>query len=422
MIWLGIVADVGLGAPAIFAPTKIIEVFGFRPTPDPVWAAYASLVLVLLGAFYIPAAMDPLKYRYAAWMSILARPPGVIFFLLIWRGFYPAFGLMDGLLFVLSFPFLIRTMQTLPTRRFWDTEAHDYRGTTYSYVKAGAWSNPYPDLPRHKGVGLDTIGQLFMDAARNMHDKRDIRPHYDKLVHSHGVAYAGIWKIDTDSPYTGYFKKGSEGLLVGRISVAGPFMHQGARRALGIGGKIFPTLNPEEWVWPANFVVVSSLAGSPAKHVLDIAMTNYLSTGLDPIANVIARVIFRSVDTRPAYRQLFPISTLGLAPGDPVVTPDLMMLRVASGTPRVDAKDFRDEIRLARYPEKKLVFDILVKNFDEESYTRLGCITLTEDVVSEGCDKRLHFWIPRDIPNLPKNMAAQGPAVETSGAWLRRSR
>jgi hypothetical protein len=108
------------------------------------------------------------------------------------------------------------------------------------------------------------------------------------------------------------------------------------------------------------------------------------------------------MDTRPGYRQLFPISTIGLKPGDPVVTPDLMQLKPAAGTPRIDEKDFRDEIRLHRYPDHRLVFDIEVRNFDESEWTRLGSIILTEDVISEGSDKQLHFWIPRDIPNMAK--------------------
>jgi hypothetical protein len=425
-IWLGIGANVALGAPGIFAPVPMLALFGFRPTSDPVWAAYASFVLVLLGCFYIPAAMDPRRYRYSAWAAVLARLAGVVFFFGLWRGLYPAFGLMDGVFFCLSYPLLAETMQALPLRRVWDTERHDYRGTTYRYVKEATWSGPYADLPRHKGLGLDTLPQLFNDAARNMHDKRDIRPYYDKLIHSHGVAYAGLWRIDRESPYTGYFRNGSEGLVIARLSVAGPFVEQGSRRALGIGGKIFPTRNLDECVWPANFVATSGLAGSRAKHVLDSEMTNYLRTGLDPITNLIARGVFRAVDTRPNYRQLYPISTLGVAQGDPVITPDMMMIKVAAGTPRVDAKDFRDEIRLSRYPERQLVFDILVKNFEEPEWTRLGSLVLQEDVVSEGCDKRLHFWIPRDIPNLPKTgpapLSSQYPPGETSGEWLRRNR
>jgi len=131
-------------------------------------------------------------------------------------------------------------------------------------------------------------------------------------------------------------------------------------------------------------------------------MFNYPTIGWSPGANLINRVIFRSMDTRPGYRQLYPISTLGLKPGDPVVTPDLLMLKVADGTPRIDAKDFRDEIRLRHYPNQQLVYTIFVRNFDEPAWTRLGSLIFTEDVVSEGSDKRLHFWIPRDIPNQPK--------------------
>jgi hypothetical protein len=136
--------------------------------------------------------------------------------------------------------------------------------------------------------------------------------------------------------------------------------------------------------------------------VLDIEMTNYPTIGLDPIANFINRVIFRAMDTRPGYRQLFPISTLGVRPGDPVVTPDLMLLKAPREMPRVDRKDFRDEIRVRHSPDHTLVFDILVKNFGDPDWRRLGSLLFNEDTVSEGSDKRLHFWIPRDIPNLPK--------------------
>ena len=67
-----------------------------------------------------------------------------------------------------------------------------------------------------------------------------------------------------------------------------------------------------------------------------------------------------------------------------MVTPDLLRLTPAEGTPRVDAKDFRDEIRLARYPGGELVLDIEVKALDDETWTRIGKLTLNEDTVSEG--------------------------------------
>jgi len=405
-LWAGILADLVLGIPAIFWPAQVLDLLGMRPTQDPVWTAFAGLILVLLALFYIPGASQPYRYRFNAILAVLARPPGVLFFLWLYAGLYPAFGGLDALLFLIQFPFLVKTMQLIPERRFRDTHLFEYQGTTFRYVKDAAFSGPYDEqaLPCHKGLGPSTLLQFINDSARNMHDKRDIRPRYDKLIHAHGVCYAGVWEIDQDSPYTGYFAKSAKGLLIARASVAGPLIRQGHKRSFGIAGKIFPTLDPEEWVWPANFVTVSDLSGSRAPYVLDIEMTNYPRVGLSPPANLINRVIFRLMDTRPGYRQLFPISTLGLKPGERVVTPDLMRLVPATGTRRVDAKDFRDEIRLAHYEGGRLVYDIQVKNFAETVWTRLGSMTFSDDTVSEGSDKRLHFWIPRDLPNLPKQV------------------
>ncbi|MEH1800326.1 MAG: hypothetical protein V7L02_00780 [Nostoc sp.] len=73
-------------------------------------------------------------------------------------------------------------------------------------------------------MGLTTFVQLFNDAVRNLFDRRDIHLCYDKLIHANGVCYTDIWKITEDSPYTGYFTKGSEGLVFARLSVAGAGM------------------------------------------------------------------------------------------------------------------------------------------------------------------------------------------------------
>jgi hypothetical protein len=414
-LWLGILADWALGIPAIVAPNQVLELVGARATLDPVWTSFASMILVLLSLFYIPGANHPYRYRANAWMAVFARPPGVIFFLLLWPGVYPQFGILDGSLFLLELPFLLMTMQMLPFWRFKDRSVLRYTGTTFREVRDGTWNNPYPENPKQPSLGVSTFFQFLNDSARNLHDHRDIRPVYDKLIHGHGVAYTGVWEIDdSDSnTFTGWFAPGSRGLFLGRLSVAGLFVDQGRPRSLGMGGKVFPTMDPDEHVWPGNFVLVSHLSGSFDKHVLDIEMTNYPTIGLDPIANTINRLIFRMFDTRPGYRQLYPISTLGVGPGEPVVTPDLLRVVPADGTPRVDEKDFRDEIRLRNYPEGKLVMDIEVKALDAENWTRIGKITLTDDVVSEGSDKQLHFWIPRDIPNFEGGVAPTGGAGTT---------
>lgn len=399
-LWAGIIADWVLGIPSIFAPEAVLNLVGVRPTGDPVWTSFAAMILILLSLFYIPGANDPYRYRFNAWTAVFARLAGICFFFILNPGVYPLFGYLDATLFLVQFAFAVKTMQLRPEPTpEEDTALFPYDGTTFREVKDAAWSGPYASLPCHKGLSPRTFMQFLNDSARNMHDRRDIRPKYDKLIHSHGVCFAGRWKIDADSPYTGYFRRGSEGLLIARASVAGPITVQGFPRSFGIAGKVFPTLDPDEWVWPGNFVTVSHLSGSKARCITDIEMSNAPSVGFDPIANFINRAIFRLMDTRPGYRQLFPISTLGVKPGEPVVTPDLLLLKVDERMPKIDAKDFRDEIRLSHYPDHTLIYGIHVKNFEDDQWVRLGSLEFTEDVISEGSDKRLHFWIPRDLPS-----------------------
>jgi hypothetical protein len=313
-------------------------------------------------------------------------------------------------------------------------EEFEYSGSTFEEVKTITFSGPYATLPYHQGLGPKTVVQFFNDSARNMHDKRDIRPRYDKLIHANGICFAGLWKIDKASanaattadgprdpysgikidlpcePYTGYFAPGSEGLCIARLSVAGLYMKRGYRRAFGIAGKVFPTLDPHQKVKPGNFVTVNYLTGTKEAHIIDIAPTNQPGVGPAIAANVINRIIFRLMDTRPGYRQLYPISTLGVPRGGRIKTPDLIQLKVPDGTPRIDADDFRDELRLKNYPGNTLAYEIRVKMFDDPSWSRIGRIEFTEDGICEGCDKRIHFWIPRDIPLLDQMESEQDAA------------
>lgn len=110
-MWLGIVQDWVLGIPAIFAPERTLKAVKQRPTGDPVWTSFAALITVLLSFSYIPGAQDPQRYRTSAFLSVISRPPGVVFFLLLRRGAYPLFGVIDGFLFCVQAPLLYLTMR-----------------------------------------------------------------------------------------------------------------------------------------------------------------------------------------------------------------------------------------------------------------------------------------------------------------------
>lgn len=114
-MWLGILADLVLGLPGIFVPNAVLAAAG-QPLAleTPVWPAFASLLLVLLALFYIPGASDPYRYRATAILSVLARTAGVVFFLLLWPGTYPAFGYLDLVMFLLQAPLLYLTLRRRP--------------------------------------------------------------------------------------------------------------------------------------------------------------------------------------------------------------------------------------------------------------------------------------------------------------------
>ena len=103
VMWLGIVANIGV---ALFSlsQTGVLLEFLHLPEAQPlVWPQFAAFLLILLSGFYIPAALDPVANRFAAWFAIICRFGGVGFFLTIGGG-YLVFGLFD---FVFGLPQLI---------------------------------------------------------------------------------------------------------------------------------------------------------------------------------------------------------------------------------------------------------------------------------------------------------------------------
>jgi hypothetical protein len=406
-MWLGILQDFVLAFPTIFWPAQMLTLLGQTAPVDTTWVSFASAVLVVLGAMYIPAAWNPYRYPWTAWLAVMARPPGVIFFFFLYAGTYPVFGWVDLILTSLQLPLLLLTFfapreggvdlaDRIAADRWKAQPEGEYRGTSLNRIKQVVWSDIYETLPYHVGLGPLKLVQFFNHACRNLADKRDLLPYFDKLIHPNGISFTGTWEITASTPYTGYFQTGSKGLVLVRASVAGLLTQSGTYRSFGIGGKVFPTMDPDEVVYPGNFVTVSRLSGIRTKHIVDIEMTNRPTVGLDPAANLVSRVIFRLMDKRPGFRQLHPVSRLGLAECEPDVTPDLMMLRITAGTPRVHRKDFRDEMRLEHYPGNQLVYDILVRNLDDAAWNTIGKMVLTDYAISESGDKRLHFWIPRD--------------------------
>jgi hypothetical protein len=100
VVWLGIVANLALAVPTLFAPDRLLEMSHLPVTVPIMWTQFSALLLILLSAFYVPAALDPLRYTLVAWLSVFARLAGVIFFVLFQAREYHLLGYFDLVFFV----------------------------------------------------------------------------------------------------------------------------------------------------------------------------------------------------------------------------------------------------------------------------------------------------------------------------------
>lgn len=177
----------------------------------------------------------------------------------------------------------------------------------------------------------------------------------------------------------------------------------GSTREFGFAGKLFPTTNPnsQSSEYSANFFLIDDLGGTDAKHYTDVQLTNEpsLSITLEVVKNLLYTLkvshTFSKVDENPNIRQLYEISQLGENDSKNIITPKWMKLE-AKESIKVDAKDFRDELKIKNGEE--LIFNIFVANEiinTKKVWQKIGTITLDKSMVSKSCDHRLHFHHPK---------------------------
>ncbi len=94
-VWAGILANCALALPTLLLPERMLALSNL-PVPDPImWTRFAAMLLLLLSAFYVPAAIDPARYRPVAVLAVVARGAGAVFFLWLQPDIYRMFGYFD---------------------------------------------------------------------------------------------------------------------------------------------------------------------------------------------------------------------------------------------------------------------------------------------------------------------------------------
>lgn len=260
------------------------------------------------------------------------------------------------------------------------------------------------NLPQYKMNMASVFGKgkdLGADARRTVTEKNDSYPRLEKLLHPNGVCVSGKWTMTEENSYSGHFRKGTNALFIGRVSVAMEKTTSKSDRGFGFAGKIFPTLNPDQRVPTTNFFMVDILMGEHTPRFLETAVTNEPETGFNirliklgiKIANML-----KMADKSPMFRPVTPIAKLGETGA--VKSPKWMRVTSASGTLMNDETDFRREVQRAVKDNSVLKLKVEVSETTKnrtksEGWNHIGFIEIDQAKVSYGCDRQLHFAHPK---------------------------
>jgi hypothetical protein len=352
------------------------------------------------------------------------------------------------------------------TEQFTD-EDRFYAGSRFRDVVNALFANPYqqvwgregePALPQRRVsirtvfgglLGIGKPHRFERASERSLDSHADLRwgpdrKGFTRFLHPDGVCLTGRWQISEDSPYSGYFARGSEALVVARYSSGASGNRRGDIRSMAMVGKLYPTTDPEH-VQPlrtANFITQEDIGGARTDSINAAELLNAPNVTVfrrGPAGTILVKIasVFRRVDQEPTQRQLYPIAELGKPAGEPTKAPAFMRLLVARDAPVIagDDLDVRDEVmshifdRGDTTAKRTLTFTIDVTDDGHTSGTpfrlrrtfrnwrRIGSIVFDDAVISYNGDAVIHFTHPtwrRDRNDPATATRVDGKKVERS--------
>jgi hypothetical protein len=323
-------------------------------------------------------------------------------------------------------------------------EDRGYAGSRFSEVKNALFENPYhkvwgadgnAPLPMYQVTlgsalrGISPFGQPYrfrQAVERTVDSSADLRwgpdrKGFRRILHPNGICLTGRWRITQETSYSGYFRNGSQALVVGRYSTCCGETRRGHARSLSLVGKLFPTTDPghAEPLRTASFITQEDIGGDYTDHINDAELLNAPNTtawrrGAGAPVLLITGALLSLFDKKPTIRQLYEISELGKPKEEPTRAPTFMRLRVAPEQPRIQGAslDFRDEVMAQIYdrgdptPKRTLTFHIDVTDEGEtrglpiyerrtfRNWRQIGDITFDAAVASYNGDFVIHFHHP----------------------------
>ena len=329
------------------------------------------------------------------------------------------------------------------TEQFTD-EDRLYAGSRFRDVVDALFGNPYqkvwgrdgePPLPdqetnirtvfggllsRGKPPRFERASERALDSGADLRWGPDGKG-FARMLHPNGVCLIGRWEITEETPYTGYFARGSQALVVARYSSGAGGNRRGQIRSMALVGKLFPTTDPNHPtpLRTANFITQEDIGGTRTVSINDALLRNAPDVTVfrrGPAGTLLIKVaaVFRRVDQQPTMRQVYPIAELGKPAGQPTRAPDFMQLVVAPGQPVIAGAnlDVRDEVMAHIFdkgdptPKRTLTFNIEVTDEGKTSgspfrvrrtfrnWRRIGRMVFDNAVISYNGDCVIHFTHP----------------------------
>ncbi len=330
-------------------------------------------------------------------------------------------------------------------------------GSRFSVVRDAVFANPYqkvwgaPGTPPFERFPVTLMPLLegmrpwggkwqFLAAARRvLNSDSDLRwgpdgKGFRRLLHANGICMTGLWEVTEETPYTGYFRKGSRGLMIVRYSTCCTETRRGNTRSLSMIGRIYPTTDPNhpEPLPTASFITQEDIGGEDTPNINQAKLRNAPNTtatkrGSGMPILLLTGIVLNIAEKKPTIRQVYQIAELGKPPGEPTRAPEFMQLTVAPGQPVIpgDDLDFRDEIMAHLYdpgdptPKRKLVFDVetsdtgtthgppIKERRDITNWKKIGTMTFDAAVASFNGDHVFHVNHPawREDRNDPATVA-----------------
>jgi len=344
-------------------------------------------------------------------------------------------------------------------------EDREYSGSRFRDVVDALFANPYqhvwgregePPLPNQEQTIRSVFGGLLSHgrpprferaSERTLDSGADLRwgpdrKGFTRFLHPNGVCLVGRWEITEDTPYSGYFTRGSTALVVARYSSGAGGNRRGRIRSLALVGKLFPTVDPDHQVplRTADFITQEDIGGARSESINAAELRNAPDVTVfrrGPAGTLLIKVaaVFRRVDQQPTIRQLYPIAELGKPAGTPTRAPEFMRLLVAAGQPVIAGPDLdvRDEVMAQIFdrgdpvPKRTLTFTIDVTDEGRTSGTpfrvrrtfrnwrRIGTLVFDNAVVSYNGDAVIHF----SHPTWRQNRNDPATATRVNGAKVK---